>query len=248
MSYSSYLWHLDMPDERNFLEAEYISFLIRLAEKKLGVKYKKILDLACGVGRHHKFLRENGFEIYGVDSSRELIRLAKEKNKNFENFYKVEDMRRIDYRAEFDVVLNWYTSFGYFSDKENKLVLENIYKALKPSGIFILELPVKWSEGNGVIFHEDQLVEVIQRRKIDSYRFEYQARLYKKEGKNLTFKAKLKLILTIYPPHILKSMLETIGFKILYVFANYGIINVRNFDLTDLVERGVRRLVWIAYK
>ncbi|MCD6457372.1 MAG: class I SAM-dependent methyltransferase [Thermoproteales archaeon] len=140
------------------------------------------------MGRHHKFLRENGFEIYGVDSSRELIRLAKEKNKNFENFYKVGDMRRIDYSAEFDVVLNWYTSFGYFSDKENKLVLENIYKA------------------------------------------------------------KLKLILTIYPPHILKSMLKTMGFKILYVFANHGIINVRNFDLTDLVERGVRRLVWIAYK
>lgn len=247
MSYSVYLWHLDIPEERSFLEAEYISFLIRLAEKKLGVKYRRILDLACGIGRHHKYLRERGFEVFGVDSNEELINLARKRNSGFENFYKNEDMRKIDYEEEFDVVLNWYTSFGYFSDEDNELVLKNVYRALKPSGIFILDTPVKWSEGDGILIHGDNLVEIIRRRKINSYKFEYLAKLYKNK-KSLAPVEELKLVITIYPPDLLKHTLERVGFKILYVFANYGIANVRNFDLADLIERGVRRLAWISYK
>lgn len=248
MSYGVYLWHLDIPEERNFLEAEYISFLIRLAEKKLEAKYKRILDLACGVGRHHKYLRKNGFEVFGIDSNEELIKLARERNSGFEDFYKVGDMRYISYKEEFDVVLNWYTSFGYFSDEDNKLVLENVYKALKQSGIFILDTPVKWNERDSVIVHENDFIEIIQSEKIDYYKFKYHARLYKKKKEILALVKDLKLTITVYPPDLLKRILESIGFKILYVFANYGIMNVRVFDLTYLIERGVRRLAWIAYK
>ncbi len=248
MPYSVYLWHLDIPEERNFLEAEYISFLIRLAEKKLGAKYRRILDLACGIGRQHKYLRENGFEVFGVDSDGELIELARERNRIFGDFYQIGDMRNISYKEEFDVVLNWYTSFGYFPDEENKLVLKNIHRALKPSGIFILDMPVKWSEGSGIILHEDQLVEIIERKKINDYKFEYKAKLYKEEGESLNLEAELELAIIVYPPRVLKNMLEEAGFKILYAFANYGIANVRNFDLANLIERGVRRLAWIAYK
>jgi len=248
LPYSVYLWHLDVPEERNFLEAEYISFLIHLSEKKLKTKYRRILDLACGIGRHHKYLRENGFEVFGVDLNRELIDLAKKRNRGFEVFYQVGDMRKIGYKEEFDVVLNWYTSFGYFSDEENKLVLKNIYRALKPSGIFILDVPVKWSEGSGIILHEDQLVEVIKRKKINDYKFEYKARLYKEEVESLNLKAELELTVTVYPPSVLKNLLEGAGFKVLYVFANYGIVNIRNFDLANLTEHGIRRLAWISYK
>lgn len=247
LPYSFYLWHLDIPEERNFLEAEYIAFLIRLASKKLGVRYRKVLDLACGAGRHHRYLREEGFEVYGIDSNEELIGLAKERNKGYEDYYKVEDMRSIDYEEEFDVVLSWYTSFG-FSDEENKLVLRNVYRALKPSGVFILDVPVKWREMMSITPHEEGLVEVVRLKSIDRYRFEYRAELYKEEERGLTRLAELGLTITVYPPDVLKRMLEEAGFNVLYAFANHGIINVTSFDLASLLERRVGRLVWVAYK
>jgi len=246
--YSFYLWHLDSPEERNFLEAEYISFLIRLSDKKLGTIHRKMLDLACGVGRHHRYLRENGLEVYGIDSNEELIRLAKERNRGYEDFYKIEDMRKITYMEEFDIVLNWFTSFGYFSDEENRLVLRNIYRALRHDGILILDMPVKWREGDSIIIHDDNVIEIIQRRRMDDYRFDYRAKLYMVEEEKMIPITELRLNITIYPPEMMKKMLEEAGFKILYVFANMSIVSVRDFVLADLVERGVRRLVWVVYK
>ena len=90
------LWHLDFSEDQNWLGAEYITFLIKLAEKKLNKKYKKILDIPCGIGRHHKYLRDNGFEVFGVDVNENLIKNAKERNKGFESYYKVADMRKIN--------------------------------------------------------------------------------------------------------------------------------------------------------
>ena len=238
-----YLWHLDFPEEQNWLEAEYISFLIKLAEKKLNTKYKRILDIPCGIGRHHKYLRENGFEVYGIDNNENLIKIAKERNKGFEKYYEVKDMRKINYKEEFDVVLNWFTSFGYFPHEENLLVLRKFYEALKPKGILILDLPVRWREGIWVKEREEYL-EIDKSTKIDYKTFELNFKLYKKEGADLKFIKELKLNLIIYPPRELKEMLEVVGFKILFVFKDRSAYDVK--EKLDDINEG--RLVWVCYK
>jgi len=95
------LWHLELPEEENWLESEYITLLIKLAEKKLNKKYTKILDIPCGIGRHQKYLRDNEFEVYGTDNNENLIKVAKDRNKGFEEYYEVRDMREINFNEEF---------------------------------------------------------------------------------------------------------------------------------------------------
>jgi len=222
-------------------------FLIKLAERTLGKYYRKILDLACGTGRHHKYLREEGFEVYGVDLNKELIELAKKRNKDFEEYYEVKDVRSIEYIENFDVVINWYTSFGYFSDEENRLVLRRIFRALKPKGILILDFPTVWREGVQAVEHNNY-VEINKSTKIDRYTFDFYSKLFEKRGNILELVGELRIKLTVYPPEVLKNMLESVGFKVLYVFANRGIHLVRNFELTSIIRREIRRLVWVVYK
>jgi SAM-dependent methyltransferase len=52
------------------------------------------------------------------------------------------DMRQIDFQEEFDAVINMFYSFGFFSDEDNAVVLDNFYKALKKGGQFVLHTDV----------------------------------------------------------------------------------------------------------
>ena len=102
-------------------------------------KGSKILDLACGKGRHALHLAKKGYNTTGVDLSEESISKAKEhaiENANFE----VHDMRETFIEKEFDYVFNLFTSFGYFeADEENLKVLKAAAANLKSEGIFVLD-------------------------------------------------------------------------------------------------------------
>ncbi len=85
-----------------------------------------ILDLACGKGRHSRYLNGIGFDVTGVDLSENSIAFAKQ----FENErlqFDVHDMCK-PYKKQFDAVFNLFTSFGYFDDEADNL---NTIKAIK---------------------------------------------------------------------------------------------------------------------
>jgi SAM-dependent methyltransferase len=54
--------------------------------------------------------------------------------------YRHGDMRALPWAEYFDIVVNWFTSFGYFGDKDNMLVLREIAKVLRPGGRMIMEM------------------------------------------------------------------------------------------------------------
>lgn len=86
----------------------------------------KILDLACGKGRHAIYLNSIGYDVTGVDLSENSIAFAKQ----FENdmlHFEVHDMCK-PYKQKFDAVFNLFTSFGYFDKEEDNL---NTIKAIK---------------------------------------------------------------------------------------------------------------------
>ncbi len=86
----------------------------------------KILDLACGKGRHSVYLNSLGYDVTGVDLSENSIAYAKQ----FENdslHFEVHDMCK-PYKQKFDAVFNLFTSFGYFDKEEDNL---NTIKAIK---------------------------------------------------------------------------------------------------------------------
>ena len=239
------LWHISLfSEEKNWLESEYIAFIIRLAEKKLGERYRKILDIPCGVGRHHKYLRDLGFEVYGVDINEELIKAAKERNKGFEDYYEVNDMRKIDYNEEFDVVLNWFTSFGYFDDYTNRDVLRKFYRALRLGGLFILDVPATATFQDVQVKDFGDYLTIERWEKLDYRTLHLVFDLYRKEGKDLKYLKSLDVNLIIYPPLELKEMLENTGFDILFVFKSRSISDVKK----KLEEVRDGRLVWVCYR
>ena len=107
--------------ERNYREAQIfmdnLTHYLNLPEKA------KVLDLACGKGRHAIYLNQLGFEVIGADLSENSIAEAS-KNSNSSLQFQVHDMRE-KFDDQFDAIFNLFTSFGYFDDlAERALVNE----------------------------------------------------------------------------------------------------------------------------
>ena len=107
-----------------------------------GIQEGNVLDLCCGPGRHSCEFAKRGFEVTGVDRTPFLQNKAKERAKDFgvEVEWVLEDMRNFIRKDAFDLVINMFTSFGYFDDKDEDIhVLKNIYNSLKNGGVCIIE-------------------------------------------------------------------------------------------------------------
>ena len=50
-----------------------------------------------------------------------------------------QDVRRLAFRGEFDALVNLYTSFGYFSARENEAVLRRMARSLRPGGRILID-------------------------------------------------------------------------------------------------------------
>ena len=104
-------------------------------------KSMRILDLACGHGRHAIGLAALGYNVTGIDINQGFLEVARKdaRNKGLSIKFICRDMREIKFKQEFDRVLLLFTSFGYFVDEDNLKVLENIANALKPEGLFCFD-------------------------------------------------------------------------------------------------------------
>lgn len=99
----------------------------------------KILDLACGKGRHSRALAAQGYDVTGVDLSENSIREAKQMETGNLRFM-VHDMRRPVAINYYDAVLNLFTSFGYFTtQRDNIRTIDAVAAALRPNGIFLID-------------------------------------------------------------------------------------------------------------
>lgn len=99
----------------------------------------KLLDLACGKGRHAKYLSEFGHNVLGVDLSPNSISLAN-KWSNERLRFQTHDMREVLKDEHFDAVFNLFTSFGYFDhESENKRVCDSISVMLKPGATVLID-------------------------------------------------------------------------------------------------------------
>ncbi len=100
----------------------------------------EVLDLCCGMGRHSLALRDLGYKVTGIDLSEVLLREARRRDPQATVQWVRADMRRIPLDREFDAVVNLFTSFGYFeADEENRKVLLEVERLLKPAGKFIID-------------------------------------------------------------------------------------------------------------
>ena len=120
---------------RDKKEAE---FFINNLIKKLKIKKKsKILDLACGVGRHSFYLNKKGMNVTGIDNSENNIKKAKKFENKFLKFKKKEMTE--DYGQVFDFIFNLFTSFGYINEKHNFKTFKSINNSLVNHGILVID-------------------------------------------------------------------------------------------------------------
>lgn len=134
--FDSTYYHL-LYQHRNDEEAE--NFLSLLLQRIHLPAPSPVLDLACGKGRHSRFLYQCGHEVTGVDLSPENIRHCKQYENERLHFYQ-HDMRRVLRINYFNAVFNLFTSFGYFDrPSENERVIISATSALQRGGYFIID-------------------------------------------------------------------------------------------------------------
>ncbi len=114
-------------------------FIHNLVKHLSPPKNSLMLDLACGNGRYSIALNNMGYNVTGIDLSQNKIESAKKHQSNSLTFA-VNDMRMPLEPNRYDFIFNLFTSFGYFdNEEENKVVLTNVFNALKSKGTFVLD-------------------------------------------------------------------------------------------------------------
>jgi 2-polyprenyl-3-methyl-5-hydroxy-6-metoxy-1,4-benzoquinol methylase len=121
--------------ERTPEEVERIDELLELQ------RGAEILDCPCGHGRISNALAERGYRVTGLDVTELFLKHAREdaSARGVDVEYVHGDMRELPWQERFEGLVNWFTSFGYFSDEENKAVLRQFHNALAPGGRLVLE-------------------------------------------------------------------------------------------------------------
>ena len=128
--------------------------------KKIKIKpNSKILDLACGTGRHSIYLSKKGFNVVGIDKSKKNILTAK-KNENKKLIFFQQEMTE-NINIQFNAIFNFFTSFGYVDHKYNYDTIENISKNLKKGGLFIIDFLNQNVVRKNIVEHEEKNIENI---------------------------------------------------------------------------------------
>lgn len=129
-------YHILYKNRNNEEAALFIRNLVQFLE--IDSEKAKILDLACGKGRHSIYMNSLGFDVKGVDLSEESIQYASQFANDHLSFA-VQDMRE-PIQEKFTHIFNLFTSFGYFdSQDDNQKVMHAIDSMLDKDGILVID-------------------------------------------------------------------------------------------------------------
>ena len=216
--------------ERNYREAQLfmdnLTHYLNLPEKA------KVLDLACGKGRHSIYLNQLGYEVVGADLSENSI-IEANKNKNHNLTFQVHDMRD-SFEDKFDAIFNLFTSFGYFeNDEDNLTTLKAMKDSLTEHGFAVIDfmnvnqvidnlVPEEVKTVDGIDFH-------IKRYASDGHIFKEID--FEDQGQKFHFTEKVKA-LTLKDFEV---MMEEAGIFLLDIFGDYKLKKFHKIDSERLI-------------
>lgn len=207
-----------LPPERTVAEVEGIARLLELPPGS------HILDLCCGHGRHAVPLAQRGYHVTGQDLNEAFLERARAAadEAGVAVRWVHRDMRDVPFEAEFDAVINVFTAFGYLeSEADDVRVLEQVCKALKPGGRFLVETLhrdalVRGFQAHGISRHEGGRL-VLEERHFDqlSGRIDVRVTLLHPDGRRAEYRHKER----IYSITELARLLQVVGLEL---EAHYG--------------------------
>jgi len=202
--------------DRDYAEAQ--SFMDNLTNYLNLPENGKILDLACGKGRHSVYLNKLGYDVTGVDLSEQSINYAKQ----FENDslrFDVHDMTK-SYPETFDAVFNLFTSFGYFENDDcNLRTIEAIKVELNTFGFGVIDFMNANYVINNLVAEDTKTVEGITFHQKRSVKNGYIVKniAFEIDGEQYNFEERVKA-LTLED---FNRLFEKAGVYLLDVFGDY---------------------------
>ncbi|UFH35274.1 class I SAM-dependent methyltransferase [Flavobacterium acetivorans] len=211
--------------DRNYREAQVfmdnLTHYLNLPEKA------KVLDLACGKGRHAIYLNQLGFDVIGADLSENSITEAS-KNANEALHFKVHDMREA-FEEKYDAIFNLFTSFGYFeNDEDNLKTLKAIKESLSEYGFAVIDFMNVHQVLDTLVPEEIKTVDGID---FHLKRYLKDGHIYKEidfedKGQKFHYTEKVKA-LTLED---FESLMEEAGIYLLDIFGDY---KLKKFHKTE---------------
>lgn len=202
---------------RNEAEAERA---VDLIARTLGSRsVRRVLDLACGSGRHARYLGRRWWTS-GIDLSEVLLRIA-QRNDTPARLVR-GDIRALPYRdSVFDLVVNLFTSFGYFeTDDEHELVIRDVAHVIAPKGIFVLDYLNAELVRDKLVPHDEKEISgrVVEQRREISNDGRFVIKHIAVKGNGREFVERVRLFTRVE----LERMLALAGFQIETAYGDYN--------------------------
>lgn len=165
--------YLELYPHRDTADAERA---ITLVARVAPLEGRRVLDLACGPGRHAGRLIERGARVVGIDLSMPLLRRAQHAGFAVTGLVR-GDMRHLPFaKASFDVVVNLFTSFGYFSsDDQHRQAVSQMAAVLAPGGTLVMDYLNASRVRAHLVEHEETVIGsrpvIVDRRLEDDERY-----------------------------------------------------------------------------
>lgn len=185
---------------------------IDMIAKEVGSrKVERVLDLACGAGRHTRPLADRWWTV-GLDLSPVLLKVAHTAEP--EGNYVRGDMRTLPFAdRSFDLCVNLFTSFGYFdSDAQHLRVLAEVARVIEIGGMFVLDFLNSESVGKNLVVYDEKRVgnQVVEQRRAITDGGRFVQKTISLPGSKKTFIERVRL----FSVDELEMMLEESGFSV----------------------------------
>lgn len=206
-------------------DAEEARQAVDLVLRSLGSIEGPILDVACGAGRHMREFAGRGIPAIGLDLSITLLREGKAAERDL--MLTQADMRSLPFAdGSFAVVVNFFTSFGYFAQpEEDEIVLNEIRRVLRPGGRFMLDFLNAERVRNHLVSKDTRYVDgrlVTQKRRLEDDGKVVVKEIRMSEGeldeRPITFYERVRL----YSPEELSTMLRMACLEPTKTFGDYS--------------------------
>jgi SAM-dependent methyltransferase len=228
-----------------------VDFLDRAFQSLAQIEVKRVLDIACGTGRHAIPLTRRGYRVVGVDLSPAMLSRCAEQDDERSVPLVQCDMRFLPFGPDaFDAMFCMFSSFNHLNENREILTaLRGFYESLRPGGILILDLinPLKFLR----IGFKDEEVHIGERDGIYverrlSYRIDEVNAIWRqtehtiiKTGSEILENREIHLIRLLTYPEI-RHLLETVGFG--------GVRCYGSFRARERAMNRADRLITLALK